>query len=255
MLQRAYLDEVANPALAATRVARMGGHVFETIGRFRVDAAGVDRQRAMQLRSERLQRVSADMCRLHGFEVRVEGVLPNRPAILVANHVSYVDAPVLASLSPCTIIAKGEVERWPVIGAGTRVLGVLFVRRGNAFSGAVALRRAARALAAGVSVLGFPEGTTSSGEDVLPFKRGLFGLAQIMRVPVVPMAIHYAEPELRWFGDSWFLPHYLRTAMRPQSLVYVRVGPAIAPHTLHSPEDLAHRTRSAIRSMLWRVRA
>jgi hypothetical protein len=67
--------------------------------------------------------------------------------------------------------------------------------------------------------------------------------------------MHYVSPELRWYGDDWFLPHYLRTAMRRRSLVQVRLGQAILPRSVHSPEDLAHRTRSAIRSMVWRVRA
>jgi 1-acyl-sn-glycerol-3-phosphate acyltransferase len=237
------------------RLARAGGHVFESIGRFRVDAAGEDRAGLCRLRGERLQRIAIDLCRVHGFDVRVEGVLPNRPAILVANHVSYVDAPALASLVPCTVIAKSEVRRWPILGSSAAALGVLFVERGDAWSGARALRSALRTLESGVSVVGFPEGTTSRGDDVLPFRRGLFGLAKRAGVPVIPIAIRYATPELRWYGDSWFLPHYLRTAMRSSSLVQVRLGRAISPAAFHSPEDLAHRVRSAVRSMLWRVRA
>ena len=254
MLQRAYLPDT-HPTLAMTRIVRAGGHVFESIGRFRFDAAGETRADVCRLRGERLQRMAVDLCRVHGFDVRVEGIVPSHPAILVANHVSYVDAPVLASLAPCTVIAKGEVRRWPLVGAGAAALGVLFVERGDAWSGARALRGAMRALAAGVSVLGFPEGTTSRGDDVLPFRRGLFGLARLTGVPVVPVAIHYSSPEMRWYGDAWFLPHYLRTAMRATSLVQVRIGRAIAPGAYHSPEDLAHRVRSQVRSMLWRVRA
>jgi lyso-ornithine lipid O-acyltransferase len=254
MLHSGYLPE-ARPSLAVTRLARTGGHVFESIGRFRLDAAGEDRSRALELRGERLQRVAHELCRVHGFDIRLEGVLPSRPAILIANHVSYVDAPVLASLAPCTVVAKGEIRRWPILGAGAAALGVLFVERGDAHSGALALRQSLRALAAGVSVLGFPEGTTTEGDDVLPFRRGLFGLARIAGVPVVPIAIHYSSPSMRWFGDTWFLPHYLRTAMQPSSLVHVRVGRAIQPATFDSAEDLAHRARSAVRSMLWRVRA
>ena len=113
----------------------------------------------------------------------------------------------------------------------------------------------ARFQAAGISVLGFPEGTTTRGDDVLPFRRGLFGLAQLAGVPIVPIAVHYLSPELPWYGDAWFLPHYLRTAMRPSSLARVRVGAAIAPATFHEAEELAQRARSTVRSMLCRVRA
>ena len=152
------------------------------------------------------------------------------------------------------------MRSWPILGAGAAALGVLFVQRGDAWSGARALRSALRALESGVSVLGFPEGTTSRGDDVLPFRRGLFGMAQLADVPVVPIAIHYSTAELRWFGDTWFLPHYLRTAMRPRSTSSpsVSIGRAISAaqsRSTASAEDLAHRARSAVRSMLWRVRA
>jgi 1-acyl-sn-glycerol-3-phosphate acyltransferase len=253
MLQRGFND--ARPTLVVTRLLRSGGHVFENIGRYRVQSKHSTVEEATRLRAERLQRVAGELCQVHGFQLRVEGVLPNRPAILVANHVSYVDAMALAALQPCTIIAKGEVRGWPVVGSTCDTLGVVFVARGDAWSGARALRRGMRALESGVSVLGFPEGTTTRGDDVLPFKRGLFGLAQIAGVPIVPIALHYVSPELRWYGDSWFLPHYLRTMMRPSSLVRVRIGQAIAPSQFHSAEQLAERTRSAIRSMLHRVRA
>jgi 1-acyl-sn-glycerol-3-phosphate acyltransferase len=244
-----------NPALAGTRILRTGGHVLETIGRFRVDTLGMAQERRLSVRAERLREVSADLCRLHGFDVRVEGALPRRPAILVANHVSYADAPVLAGLVPCTVIAKGEVRGWPLVGNGADTLGVIFVRRGDALSGARALRQAKRALEAGVSVLGFPEGTTSRGSDVLPFRRGLFGLARILGVPIVPLAVCYGATDMAWTGDSWFLPHYLSTAMRPRSLVRVRLGAPIAPGSAGSPEALSESVRSSVRSLLWRMRA
>jgi 1-acyl-sn-glycerol-3-phosphate acyltransferase len=253
MLHRAYVE--TSPSLVGPRILRTGGHIFETIGRSRFESVGLDRARALRRRGERLQRVALDVSGVHGFDVRVEGVLTTEPAILVANHVSYVDAVALATLAPCTVIAKGEIRRWPLIGAGADALGVLFVDRNDPWSGARALRHCLRALEAGLSVLGFPEGTTSRGHDVLPFRRGLFGLAQLADVPIVPIAIHYASPELRWFGDTWFLPHYLRTAMRPRSLVHIRLGRPISPRALRRPEDLAHRVRSTIRTMLWRVRA
>jgi lyso-ornithine lipid O-acyltransferase len=244
-----------NPALAGSRLLRMGGHVLETIGRFRVDALGMAQERRLQARAERLREVAAALCQLHGFEIRVEGALPRRPALVVANHVGWADAPVLAGLVPSTMIAKSEVRDWPIVGGGADTLGVLFVRRGDALSGARALRQAKRALEGGVSVVGFPEGTTSRGSDVLPFRRGLFGLAQLINAPVVPVALYYPADELAWTGDSWFLPSYLSAAMRPRSLVRVRLGAPISPRASTSPEALAAEVRSAVRSLLWRMRS
>lgn len=256
MLQRH--EESPRPSLAVARVARTGGRLLETVGNARMQRSDGDCSRGDRSRLARgraLQRLASDVASVHDFRLRVEGVLPNRPALLVANHVSYVDAPVLASLAPCTVIAKSEVRGWPLIGATAGALGVLFVERGDAWSGARALRHALRALEDGLSVIGFPEGTTSRGDDVLPFHRGLFGLARLARVPVVPIALDYQSPALHWYGDSWFLPHYLRTAMRPSSLIRVRIGQTIASHQHGSVDELASHARSTVRSMLLRVRS
>jgi 1-acyl-sn-glycerol-3-phosphate acyltransferase len=127
---------------------------------------------------------------------------------------------------------------------------VVFVRRGDAWSGARALRHGLRALTAGVSVLGFPEGTTTYGDTVLPFKRGLFGLARLAGVPVVPIALRYSEPEVCWVGDEWFLPHYVRTAMRPITMVDITIGQPIAPTVTRCAEDLAFLARTRLQTLL-----
>jgi 1-acyl-sn-glycerol-3-phosphate acyltransferase len=149
-------------------------------------------------------------------------------------------------------VAKSEIESWPVLGAAARQLGILFVRRGNAHSGARALRGALRALGSGVSVLGFPEGTTTHGNDLLPFRRGLFGVAQIACVPVVPMAIRYPSPALHWVGSAWFLTHYLRTATRPETVIDVHIGSPIFPGAAASAEALARLARASIRTLIGR---
>jgi 1-acyl-sn-glycerol-3-phosphate acyltransferase len=237
-------------ALAALRLARMGSHALETLGRIRLETRGRVRDERLRAQAARLQRACAVACEFHGFEAHASGILPEAPAIYVANHRSYVDALVLASLFPSMPLAKGEVASWPIIGTSARSLGVVFVRRGDAHSGACALRQAWRGLDAGVSVLGFPEGTTSSSNDLLPFRRGLFGLARLAGAPVVPVSISYAEAGVDWVGDEWFLPHYFRTAMRKRTTALVRFGQALSPYAAGSPEDLAHLTRVRIRSLL-----
>jgi 1-acyl-sn-glycerol-3-phosphate acyltransferase len=160
-----------------------------------------------------------------------------------------VDPVVLGALSPSVPIAKREIGDWPILGRGCRALGVLFVDRGDAHSGARVLRASARALAAGVPVLGFPEGTTSSGHSVLPFRRGMFGLARIAEVPVVPVALRYARDDVAWTGDAAFVPHYLRTLARAETRVDIVIG-----RPLHAdgsdPEDLAGEARHRIDRML-----
>jgi len=242
------------PALAASRIVRVGGHALESIGRARLEIARDAPVQRMRKQAHRLAGVCAELCRLHGFRFEVEGRVPTGPCVLVSNHVSYVDAPVLVSLQPCTPIAKAEIAAWPLLGDGVRALGGIFVRRGDAHSGAVALIKGLRALGAGVSVLGFPEGTTTAGNQLLAFRRGLFGLAQLADVPVVPIALAYASPDVAWVGDDWFITHYLRTAMRKETLVSVRVGTPISPRATGSAIELAQLARNRIGQMLWRSR-
>jgi 1-acyl-sn-glycerol-3-phosphate acyltransferase len=101
-----------------------------------------------------------------------------------------------------------------------------------------------------MSVLNFPEGTTSDGERVLPFRRGIFGLARHACVPVVPVALRFDDPELAWFGDALFLPHYARLLGRPETVVRVRFGGPLTPERYGSATDLADEARSAVEHML-----
>jgi 1-acyl-sn-glycerol-3-phosphate acyltransferase len=172
-------------------------------------------------RAARLRFVAQQLCAVHGVRVHVSGSVPVEPAALVANHVSYLDPLAVLSCLPASAIAKREVRDWPGVGAALSALGVLFVDRDDPHSGARVIREAVSSLRADVSVLAFPEGTTTSGRGVLPFQRGVFGAARIARVPVVPVALTYEDPELPWVGSQMFLPHYLRTARKPVTHVHV----------------------------------
>jgi 1-acyl-sn-glycerol-3-phosphate acyltransferase len=98
-------------------------------------------------------------------------------------------------------------------------------------------------------VLGFPEGTTSDGSCLLPFRRGLFGVARLAGVPVIPIALAYDDPDAPWVGDRWLIPHYLATAARSATRVAVAIGAPLWP-TGESAETLAHVARTRIQRML-----
>jgi 1-acyl-sn-glycerol-3-phosphate acyltransferase len=183
---------------------------------------------APRARAAIFQRGMAGVAASQGLDIRIRGALPAGPAILVANHVSYLDPVVIGALTPCAAIAKGEVASWPLIGDTARSVGVSFVDRTSAWSGAIALRRSLAVLAAGASVLNFPEGTTTDGSRLLPFRRGIFGLARLAGVPVVPIALRYEPADLAWTGNASFLPHYVYLSGRPSSVVHVDIAPALA---------------------------
>lgn len=211
------------------------------------DETGAEARRE---RARRLMELLARVTALHGVDVEVEGRRPEGPSLLAANHLSWLDPVVLGGLTPCVPISKEAVARWPVIGAIARDLGVLFHARGDDRSGARVLRAAARALADGVSVLNFPEGTTTRGDGVLPFSPGLLWMARHTEAPIVPVAVSYDRPELAWVGDDTFLPHYLRLAARAKARARVRFGAPIHPSSFRVGADLACTVRNAVACLL-----
>ena len=112
--------------------------------------------------------------RAMGVECSIEGGLPAYGAV-VSNHLSYLDILLFASLRPFVMVAKSEVRRWPLIGWLTSRAGTVYVVRGG---GPTTYPRVNAAMAAayrsGLPVLFYPEGTTTDGASVLPFRRGLF---------------------------------------------------------------------------------
>ncbi|MET0284908.1 MAG: lysophospholipid acyltransferase family protein [Polyangiales bacterium] len=227
-----------------SRAAKIGAFAFEVWSRAIVDGVA----NAPDERARELTWIAENMVALHGVRPSVRGVLPTQPSLLVANHMSYFDPVVLSSLLPLTAVAKNEVGSWPLIGEQCKRYGVLWYERENALSGARVLRQAMRALEQGVSVLVFPEGTTTQGDTVLPFKRGSFGAALHAGVPIVPVALRYEHPSAAWVGDQAFLSHYVRAVSKRFTRVSVEFLPALQGHG--SPEQLAEQARQAIQRAL-----
>ncbi len=236
-------------ARAGSRIARTGVIALGTAARLRrLDrsaAAAFCRERALFLR-DLFRQVAA----LHGIEVGGGGTMPVGPVLLASNHVSYLDPIVVGSLVPCVPISKVDVSSWPIIGGVARELGVLFVERGDARSGLRVLRDAAHTLACGVSVLNFPEGTTTAGDRVLRFHEGLFAVARAADATVVPVAISYDPPDLAWVDSQTFVPHYLRLARSVRARAWVRFGAPLAARAHSSGKTLASATREDVEALL-----
>jgi len=193
-----------------------------------------------------LSEVAQEIMSGHGLELEVEGPRPAPGNLIACNHLSYLDPLVILAIVPAMPIAKGEVARWPMIGQGAKDLGVLFHERTRVEQGATVLRRMVRALRAGISVLNFPEGTTSFGEMLLPFKRGMFGVARIAGAPVVPTRLSFDDRAMCWVGDQSFLPHYLDFVGRPVTQGQLRFGEPIDPRAFARAEDLSAAVEAAM---------
>ncbi|WP_187770750.1 lysophospholipid acyltransferase family protein [Cognatilysobacter lacus] len=134
--------------------------------------------------------------RLLGLRVQVDGA-PRADAqtAWLANHLSYLDVPVLGALLPARFVAKDEVRHWPLLGPLSRLQRTVFIGRRNVDAKA-ALDSMAGALAHGASLIVFPEGTTSDGDDVRPFRSPVFAmLGASPGVLVQPVTLAVTGPD------------------------------------------------------------
>ncbi|MCW3814832.1 1-acyl-sn-glycerol-3-phosphate acyltransferase [Micromonospora sp. DR5-3] len=144
-----------------------------------------------------------------GVRLVVRGRTPRRPALLVANHVSWLDILAVLAVAPARMLAKREVRDWPVVGPLAAAAGTVFVDRARPRDLPGTVARVAAALRAGHPVAVFPEGTTWCGEvaDCRPrggFRPAMFQAAVDAGAPVVPLRLSY-----RYAGDPTTLAAFL----------------------------------------------
>lgn len=151
-----------------------------------------------------------------GLRLDVHGPTP-RGALVVSNHLSYFDILFLAAAVPCAIVSKSEIRSWPFFGFAARCGGTLFLERNSLASAAEIARQVESLLTQGISILLFPEGTSTDGSTVLPFRPSIFEPAIRANAPVVAASIsypdgaEYAEKDICYYGDIKFFPHLLQT--------------------------------------------
>jgi 1-acyl-sn-glycerol-3-phosphate acyltransferase len=170
--------------------------------------------------------------RVIGLRAHVRGELGSDPCLLVANHVSYVDVVLLAALRPCTFVAKSEVARWPLLGFLARTMGTLFVERENKRGLPLLGAKMERALAAGRTLVLFPEGTSTSGATVRPFHSALLAPAVELGLPVRHATLRYRTPSgeppaelaVCWWGEMTFAAHLLELLRLPGFAAELEIG-------------------------------
>lgn len=177
------------------------------------------------------------------LEVKVRGRPVDGPALLVANHISWMDIPVLGWIPTISFLSKAEVRRWPVIGWLAARGGTLFIRRGERGSADSAAEQITWHLVRGRKVLLFPEGTTTDGSGVRAFHPRLFAAALLANVPVQPIALRYTLPQGQahgtphptapFIGDDTFPSHLWRVLGEPRIVVEIDF---LAPLNAHGRE-------------------
>jgi 1-acyl-sn-glycerol-3-phosphate acyltransferase len=195
------------------------------------------------------------VARAMGMRIRVEGERPPAASLLVANHLGYIDVIVILASVDCVMLSKAEVKSWPIMGFLAAATGTLFVDRKLKADLPRVITQVEEHLNGGTGVTFFPEGTSSSGEALLPFKASLFQVAARGGFPVRVAALNYRTPpaappahlSVCWWGDMTFLPHLLGMLRLPPFEATVKFG--AVPVAADERKQLARLAQTAVEAL------
>lgn len=204
--------------------------------------------------------------RLLGLRIKVVGTRVDKgPCLVAANHSSWLDIVVLSAIAPLSFVSKREVGSWPIFGSFARLQRTVFIDRDRRHATSAFKTEMQARLASGDTLVLFPEGTSTDGNRVLPFKSALMSAAEMTvdgrSVPVQPVTVAYTglygvpmgretRPHFTWYGDMELAPHLWRA---------LKLGPVDVTVVLHDPvtvdvlggrKDLARHCETRVRQGL-----
>jgi len=183
---------------------------------------------------------------LFGIKADVPKSQGNKRVLYICNHLSYVDALVLFAYYPSLFITSKEIEETFLLGRLTRLGGCFFVERRREKRGAETISKEMglmkKRLSQGFSVFLFPEGTSSDGSTVLPFKSTFFQLSIDGKIPVKPLVLSYKGADawrVPWYGKMTFPDHLFALCQGSEIIAKVRELPALDPLEFDSRHALS----------------
>ena len=233
------------------RVPRMLVHLVRGLGTIWFVFPKLD----AHARRARIRSWSRRLLHLMSIDIRMTGTLGHPNVIVVANHVSWLDIFALHAVGPVRFIAKAEIVRWPVLGRLVAGVGTLFIERGRRHDTHRVNQEVAKALAEGDIVAVFPEGTTTDGSMLLPFKGSLLQPIVDAAGAVRPVAIRYRTPDGErstvpaYTDDVTFFGSFWRVCGEARLVVDMVAGTPL-PATGKARRELAREAEEAIRSAL-----
>ena len=203
-----------------------------------------------------IRRWSRRLLRICGMELEIAGELPahggSQGALVVSNHISWLDIYVIHSWRPVRFVAKSEIRSWPVIGWLCEKTGTLFIERARKRDAHRVLHDITDVMLQGDLVGVFPEGTTTDGSDVLPFHANLMQAPISGGVPVLPLGLSYLDaatgkPTLApaYIGDLSLLDCLNAVLKAPRIKARLAIGPMLYP-TSDSRRELAGAAREVV---------
>ncbi|KQW21081.1 acyl-phosphate glycerol 3-phosphate acyltransferase [Afipia sp. Root123D2] len=213
------------------------------------------------------------LCKVVGVRIREVGERTREtPALILSNHASWLDIVVIGAIAPVVFVAKSEVAAWPVFGLLAKLQRTIFIERERRHKTGAAAREMAERLSGGDAVLLFPEGTSSDGIRILPFRSALIGAVHHAigdsshheRVTVQPVSLAYVgiggvpvgralRDKVAWYGDADLLPHFFGVIAVGAIDVTVSWGEPVAYDINADRKQIARDAEAAVRRMTARA--
>lgn len=214
-----------------------------------------------------------NVCRILGVRLEIEGeVAKDRPVLLVSNHTSWLDIPVLSAVAPVSFVSKKEVGNWPFVSALARLQRTVFVDRTRRTAVGETAGEILTRLAQGDTIVLFAEGTSSDGNRVLPFMTSLFAAAKpsgnvgeeppeavvqtlslvYTRLHGIPLG-HADRPLVGWYGDMEMLGHAWGVLKAGPLDVRIRIGPPVPLAEFADRKALARQSEADVREHVVRI--
>jgi 1-acyl-sn-glycerol-3-phosphate acyltransferase len=209
------------------------------------------------------------LCALIGVRIHQVGRRSEaRPALILSNHVSWLDICVISALSPVAFVAKSEVAGWPVFGWLAKLQRTIFINRKARHQTGAATREIAGRLLGGDAVVLFAEGTSSDGTRVLPFRSSLVGAVHHAlghstdhtSITVQPLSLAYTglggvpmgralRERVAWYGDADLIPHLIQLLASGAVDMTVSWGEAVAYDMRADRKAIARDAEKSVRRM------
>jgi 1-acyl-sn-glycerol-3-phosphate acyltransferase len=194
-----------------------------------------------------LNKWSLLLCRICGLKIVTKGKIQKNPVFLVANHVSWIDIPVIHCFKLVGFVAKEEIASWPFLGWAVKSGETVFIARGKIESRKQVLLELEKRLNDGRSVAVFPEGRATNGEKLGRFHRQLMQAAVDTQTPIQAIAIKYLKKdgsrnkEICFRDNERFVGNVIRVLALPKSIVELNFCDVIDTQSRQAKE-LSHIT-------------
>jgi len=200
------------------------------------------------------------LCFILGVRVLVDGRLArSRKLLVVGNHTGYLDILALAAALRVTFVAKSDVSGWPLFGLIARLVGTIFIRRDRTKSKTEVGMLERKIETNPLPIQVFPEGTSSDGSGVLPFKSALFSIfykddgtakSDLLVQPVAITWSHSTKKFAWYIKDQTFVEHFLSAVRLMPVEVFITIGEPLSPGDYADRKALALAAQSRVKEML-----